>query len=187
MATKRGSKPRRAASPKKARAGSNGKNRDDIVLGPVISSKQRVPIDAKSYARKESEIAQLEVKVKKLRAKIKPDQVLIAEHRKTISELTEDIEDETEERDVKVQNEYHFKTSEVRVLRAGDLKEIDRRTMTTEELKRTSDVEDRKLKAPIDRGTAAEPEEQSESGKKAQELMGRDGEDDGEVEPTTTV
>lgn len=121
-------------------------------------SKQRVPIDAKSYARKESEIAQLEVKVKKLRAKIKPDQVLIAEHRKSISELTEDIEDETEERDVKVRNEYHFKTAEVRVLRADDLKEIDRRTMTPEELKRNEDVEDKKLKAPIDKGKA-EPED----------------------------
>jgi hypothetical protein len=135
---------RRAAAAEKP-ARTNGRARGNIVLGPVTIAKVRVPINEKAYARKESEIAQLELKSRKLRAKIKPDQIELAEHRKQIAVLTEDLDEGSEERDVKVRHEFHYNTNEVRVLRASDQHELERRTMTAAERTRNSDLEDQEV------------------------------------------
>jgi hypothetical protein len=121
---------------KKAKAGGN------VVLGPVIKKKVRVPINAAVYSKKESELAQLEVEVRKINRKIEPDKDQIRLHRQAITELTEDIENNTEEREMSVREEYHFNTNEIRVLRVDGGAVLEKRTMTAEERKRQTDVED---------------------------------------------
>jgi len=160
MATKRTSKPRRAAKKPKARG--NAKNRTDIVLGPIITKEVRVPINLKEYKAKESQVAQLDVKIRKIQKRLAPDLKDIRDARKLISKLSEDLEENTELRPMKVKLEMHFKTSEVRVLRADDLKELERRTMTKEELTRNDDLEDQKLTKPTDRGAVENDGEQGD-------------------------
>lgn len=158
MAAKRG-------KPKKPK----GRKAGDITMGPVVKRKVRVPINAAVYTRKESEIAQLGVTVRKIERKIKPDKDQIRIHKEKINELTKDIEEQTEEREMSVREEFHFSTSEVRVLDAKSKKELERRTMTKEERSRTSDIEDEDLEEPTDAGPAEpdddapEPEERSEA------------------------
>lgn len=121
-----------------------------MVLGPIVVKKIRTPINKVVYARKESEIAQLEIETKKIERKIAPDKKAIRDNNKKIDALTKDLEENTEERETKVRERFHFNTSEVRVLDAETGKELERRTMTAEERSRTTDVEDEVVEPAAD-------------------------------------
>ncbi len=154
MATKRSSPGKKA---KAAKSRSKPAARSNVELGPVLAIKVRVPINEKVYQKKESELAQLEVLIGKKKRAIMPTQNEIRQLRKQVAGLTVDIENNTEEREEKVRHEWHFNTNEVRIMRASDMKLLEKRTMTAEERKRNSDLEDaryQKASASVMNGTS---------------------------------
>jgi hypothetical protein len=127
---------------KKSGGRSGGRSKSDVVLGPVITKKVRVPIDEKVYKRKESEIAQLGVVVRKIERKIKPDKDQIRIHKEKINELTKDIEEQTEEKEMQVREEFDPKHNELRTLHARTKEVLEARTMTDADRQRQEDLFD---------------------------------------------
>lgn len=130
---------------KTAKGAGRKKGSGNVVRGPALREKIRVPVNKAAYEEKESELAQLEVQVRRIERKIKPDKDQIRIHKGKISELTNDLSDSTEEAEVLIEREYHYDTNELRFFDAQTGKEVgERRTMTAEERKRQLDVEDKK-------------------------------------------
>ena len=131
----------KASRSRKAKRGANGKGKGNVVLRPKMKKTVRVPINAKEYAAKEHESAKVDIAIAKLERKIAPDKNEIRKLRKTKAKLTADLEENSEDREMLVREEWHINTNEIRVL---DLKgnELSRRTMTKEERKFQTDIED---------------------------------------------
>lgn len=129
-------KPKKA--PAKAAKGKASKG--DIRLGPKYEKAVRVPINSTQYAKKESEIAQLELATARLKKKINPELLEIRKNRKMITDLTLDLEENTEERKMFVRNEYHDSRNATRILRVDNGACVEERPMT--EAERQVDLED---------------------------------------------
>lgn len=134
----------KTAKPAKAGKKKNGRPAGNVVRGPALREKVRVPIDPVAKQKKETEHARLAIQVRQIERKIKPDKIKIAELKDQMKDLETDIEDEMEEREMLVEREYDYATKEVRFFDAATGDEVgEPRTMTPEEVKRTGDIEDK--------------------------------------------
>ena len=105
----------------------------DIRIGEPIKKTVRVKINVIECAKKEAEVVKKEILVKKIQIKMSPLKQEITKLNKEIDKLCADVESSTEERTVLVREEFHYKTSVVRVVedKGGEL--VEERTMTREE------------------------------------------------------
>ena len=114
-------------------SGKKAETRGDVRIGEPIKRDVRVKINVAECAKKADKVVQLENKVRKIQLAMAPQKQEITKLNKEIDKLCADVDSSTEERTVLVREEFHYKKSLVRVVRADNGELIDERTMSKED------------------------------------------------------